>query len=244
MIKASGSAAKSRASKSADGEQQEKIERILQRSESFGVLADDAIGEVVRKAQLVEIERRERLDDDGDGNVYVIGTGRVRIALPQPDDKEITLDYCGPGDLVGEVALVEGATNAQTIAADRVEAVKIPVAVLKKLIAKDLRFASRMVKILGERRLGVERRMVALLTRPVESRVAEFLSRAARRYGVPDPRGTLIGVKFTHAEIASYVGSTRETVTLVLGEFKRKKLIQFDHRRVVVMNADGLEKRI
>ena len=41
-------------------------------------------------------------------------------------------------------------------------------------------------------------------------------------------------------EIADYVGSTRETVTLTLGELKRRGMILFEHRRVVVVEPASL----
>jgi CRP/FNR family transcriptional regulator, cyclic AMP receptor protein len=54
----------------------------------------------------------------------------------------------------------------------------------------------------------------------------------------------LIGVKYTHQEIADYVGSTRETVTLTLGELRRKNLVLFDHRRIVVRDLDALQHTV
>jgi CRP-like cAMP-binding protein len=54
----------------------------------------------------------------------------------------------------------------------------------------------------------------------------------------------LIGVKYTHQEIADYVGSTRETVTLTLGELKRRDLLLFDHRRIVVRDPDALSRAV
>jgi CRP-like cAMP-binding protein len=86
--------------------------------------------------------------------------------------------------------------------------------------------------------------MEALLSRPVESRVADFLSEAVETHGINDSRGYLIGVKYTHLEIASYVGSTRETVTLVLGDLKRRGIIEIDQRRVVVRQVDRLRALI
>ena len=86
-----------------------------------------------------------------------------------------------------------------------------------------------------DRRLEAERRVESLLSRSVESRVAEFLLEAAERHGIPETRGVLIGVRYTHQEIADYVGSTRETVTLTLGEMRRQELLCFDHRRIVIM---------
>ena len=96
--------------------------------------------------------------------------------------------------------------------------------------------------MMGERRMEAERRIEALLSRTVESRVADFLLRAAESHGIQESRGRLIGVKFTHQEIANYVGSTRETVTLTLGDMKRRGLILFDHRRVVVQDEEALRK--
>ena len=95
-----------------------------------------------------------------------------------------------------------------------------------------------------ERRLQAERRIESLLSRTVESRVAEFLMDAAERHGIPESRGTLIGVKYTHQEIADYVGSTRETVTLTLGDLRRRDLILFDHRRVVVVDPAALRRLV
>jgi CRP-like cAMP-binding protein len=54
----------------------------------------------------------------------------------------------------------------------------------------------------------------------------------------------LIGVKYTHQEIADYVGSTRETVTLTLGDLRRKNLVLFDHRRIVVRDLEALHQAI
>jgi len=65
----------------------------------------------------------------------------------------------------------------------------------------------------------------------------------AAAYGVPDSRGVLISQRFTHLDIANYIGSTRETVTLVLGEFKRSGIIEFDSRRLVIRDRDRLYRK-
>jgi CRP-like cAMP-binding protein len=60
----------------------------------------------------------------------------------------------------------------------------------------------------------------------------------------PKPRGPeVITAPFTHAEIAHLIGSTRETVTLVLGKLKREGLLAFDHRHVVLLDHARLERR-
>jgi CRP-like cAMP-binding protein len=54
----------------------------------------------------------------------------------------------------------------------------------------------------------------------------------------------VISAPFTHAEIALLIGSTRETVTLVLGKLKREGLVGFDRRRIILRNPSQLLQRL
>ncbi len=221
----------------------EKHERILNRCRVFDALAQGLRDQVLNGSALVDAERREPLCLPSDAAVFIIGTGRVRRVRRTPD-RELTLGYYGPGDVIGELSLIDGQLPLHTVALDYVEALRVPPKLMLSLMREDIDFATAMHQLMGERRLVAERRIDALLTRSVESRVAEFLLDASSRHGIPDSRGVLIGVKFTHQEIASYVGSTRETVTLVLGAFKRASVITTDHRRVVITDVDKLGERV
>ena len=55
-----------------------------------------------------------------------------------------------------------------------------------------------------------------------------------------DSRGTLVALKITHQEMANLIGSTRETVSLTLAQFKRKGLISTDGRKVILADREGL----
>ena len=222
---------------------EERRTRILSRCRVFEALAPSLREQILSGSALVDADRRESLCMPSDPAIFAIGSGRVRRVRRTPE-RELTLGYYGPGDLVGEMSLVDPEARLETVVLDYVEALRIPPRLIKMVMNEDLEFASAMHRLMGERRLLAERRIDALLTRSVESRVAEFLLDASSRHGIPDSRGILIGVKFTHQEIASYVGSTRETVTLVLGAFKRAGLIDTDHRRVVIRDIAGLRKRV
>ncbi len=62
--------------------------------------------------------------------------------------------------------------------------------------------------------------------------------------GATSPRRQVIAAPFTHADIALLIGSTRETVTLLLGKLKRSGLIAFERRRVVIRDRAALERRV
>jgi len=222
---------------------EERRSRILGRCRIFEALTAEHREQVLSGSALVDADRREALCMPSDPAIFAIGSGRVRRVRRTPE-RELTLGYYGPGDLLGEMSLVDPEARLETVVLDYVEALRIPPRLIKMVMSEDLEFASAMHRLMGERRLLAERRIDALLTRSVESRVAEFLLDASSRHGIPDSRGILVGVKFTHQEMASYVGSTRETVTLVLGAFKRAGLIATDHRRVVIKDIAGLRKRV
>ena len=78
----------------------------------------------------------------------------------------------------------------------------------------------------------------------MEARLAEFLLKAASRWGIPEPRGVLIAAPFTHQEMANMIGSTRETVTLTLGDLRKRGAIEVDRRRVVVLDQEALRSRV
>jgi CRP-like cAMP-binding protein len=50
----------------------------------------------------------------------------------------------------------------------------------------------------------------------------------------------MVRAKLTHQELANLVGSTRETTTLILNDFKRKKLIEFQGRNIIALDIAGL----
>ncbi|MEZ4288751.1 MAG: Crp/Fnr family transcriptional regulator [Polyangiales bacterium] len=222
---------------------EERCRRIVNRCGLLERLDESLRKQLITGGSLVDADRREALCLPHDPAIFVIGSGRVRRVVRTPD-KELTLGYYGPGDLMGELTLIDPSARLDTIVLDYVEALRIPPQLFRSVMIQDREFSFAVMQLIGNRRMSAERRIDGLLTRSVESRVAEFLVDASKRHGIPDSRGVLIGVKFTHQEIACFVGSTRETVTLVLGEFKRKGIITTDHRRIVVRDPAALNQRV
>ncbi|MGB5374202.1 MAG: Crp/Fnr family transcriptional regulator, partial [Polyangiales bacterium] len=167
---------------------EERRTRILSRCRVFEALPPGLREQVLSGSALVDADRRESLCMPSDPAIFAIGSGRVRRVRRTPE-RELTLGYYGPGDLVGEMSLVDPEARLETVVLDYVEALRIPPRLIKMVMAEDLEFASAMHRLMGERRLLAERRIDALLTRSVESRVAEFLLDASSRHGIPDSRG-------------------------------------------------------
>jgi CRP-like cAMP-binding protein len=217
----------------------------LARCAPFAALDERSFEALLGVCAPVRFPRRGLLYEQGSTaeSLFVVASGRVRVVRAAGESRTLTVAYRGPGELLGETSLPDGQSyRTSASATETVEAACMPTRAVQGLLSECPPFARRIMSLMVERRLEAERRVESLLSRSVESRVAEFLIDAAERSGLQDSRGVLISVRYTHQEIADYVGSTRETVTLTLGELRRQQLLCFDHRRIVVTNLADLAK--
>jgi len=156
----------------------------------------------------------------------------------------VPLGYRGSGELLGEACLGHApAHREKATAMEEVEYVRIPLPVVDDLLAQDAALGPAVLALLLARQRETEDRIASLLFRDVEGRLAEFLLQAADRWGVPNPKGTLISAPITHLEIAQSIGSTRETVTLTLGALRREGLLDVAGRRLIVCDREKLAAR-
>ena len=214
---------------------------MLLRCPVFQGVTEPTLSEVALSCQPTRLERRRARTGMLRG-LFVVGAGRARL-VRTVGSRVVTLHYVGPTDVYGEGFLSDEDEDFELLVLGELDALRVPLDVMRRLVDQEPSVASRLLDIQNARRRQVEERLTSLLSRTVEARVADFVRKAASRHGIPESRGVLIGEKFTHIEIAEYVGATRETVTLVLGVLKRDGLIDTDHRRIVVLDALGLEQR-
>ena len=171
----------------------------------------------------------------------IIGRGRARLERVMADGRSIPLGYRGAGDILGESCLTQQPTHAETATAmEETEIVRIPHTLVNDIMHDDPGMAPAVFTLLLQRTRETEDRIESLLFRNVEGRVVEFLLKAADRWGVPSPKGTLISAPITHLEIAHAIGSTRETVTLTLGALRKEGLLDVAGRRLIVKNREQL----
>jgi CRP/FNR family cyclic AMP-dependent transcriptional regulator len=210
------------------------------------LLADLPADLMARLAEIVEmrpVRRREVIYLPGDPghSVYFLNGGRVKVSKVTRDGKELTLAYRAPGEIFGEACLIDGAPREEMVEAmENAQITELPRGELEKIAETHPKVGYRLAKIVLQRRRDVENKIEQLLFKDVNAKLAELLLRLSVDFGVEDERGTLVGIKITHQEMANLIGSTRETVSLTLSMFKKKGLIDTDGRKVIVADAQGL----
>jgi CRP/FNR family transcriptional regulator, cyclic AMP receptor protein len=210
----------------------------------FQDLGPDAMARLAETVHIAEVRRRQVIYLPGDPGrtVYFVNGGRVKISKVTRDGKELTLAYRGPGELFGEIALVEGGPREEMAEAmENALLTEMERGDFERLIQTQPLLGLRLARLLTQRRRDIENKIENLVFKDVNSKLAELLIRLASEFGVDDARGTLVALKITHQEMANLIGSTRETVSLTLSQFKRKGLIRTDGRKVILADREGLK---
>jgi CRP-like cAMP-binding protein len=207
-------------------------------------LGQDTLARLADKVEMKEIRRRQVLYLPGDPGaaVYFVNGGRVKVSKVTRDGKELTLAYRGPGEIFGETCIIDGGPREEMAEAmENALVTEIERGEFERLLQAHAILGYRLTKVLAQRRREVESKIENLVFKDVNAKLAELLLRLASEYGVDDGnRGTLVALKITHQEMANLIGSTRETVSLTLAQFKKKGLISTEGRKVIIADREGL----
>ena len=223
--------------------EEKKILSVLRRSDALSEASGDALAKLMENAQLGTYRARQVVYLPGDraSGVHFVGSGRVKISKVTRDGKELTLAYRGTGDFFGETCLLDGRPREEMVEAmEPCTTVEVPQDQLDELIRSNVDVAYPMVRTLIARRRDLETKVEQLIFKDVGSKLAELLLRLGTEHGVENKKGLVLGLKITHQEMANLIGSTRETVSLTLSQFKRKGFIATEGRKVILADTEGL----
>jgi CRP/FNR family transcriptional regulator, cyclic AMP receptor protein len=218
---------------------------IVRRS-PFGDLPSASLSALLALGWFERLPRRHRLVGQGEPpkSLLLLGAGRVKLER-HTATRTLPLGHRGPGQIVGETAVTGGHSATESaLVVDPVEAMALPMAGFRKLLAADPSLRGAMTAALVSIHHAANARLTSLLLNGVEARLVDFLLDAGGRWGAAHPEGQLIAAPFTHADIATLIGSTRETVTLLLGKMKRAGLLGFERRRVIIRDRAALAQHV
>ena len=210
----------------------------------FGGLEPEALDRLAASMRSRRFRRGEvifHVGDPGDA-LFVIVSGEVKISLPSETGDEAILATLRPGDVFGELALLDGAPrSASATALTPTETVILPRDRFRELIATEAGFRDALLaSIAGElRRLTTHVEELHFLD--ITGRLAAQLVRLAQDGGMPLADGSLrLRTNLTQADLAAMVGCTRQSVNKLLGQFTDDGLIRLERDAIVVTDLEGL----
>ena len=173
--------------------------------------------------------------------VHIVCSGRAKISVLAQDGKTVILEVAGERQVLGLSAVVSG--RPSPIEATTIEPCQIKFVEREsflRLLERNSHAALAVGRLLSQE-IGTTFRDVheLLLARSSTEKLARLLlSWVAKE---PRNRDLRVATDFTHEEIAQMIGSSRETVTRLLSDMKRRELIRLEGSTLVIPNRIALQ---
>jgi len=218
---------------------------IIRKLDFGSSLNDETVSQFAEHSSVVEFRRRRfvyRAGEDAD-SLYAIVRGRIKLCrIESNSEREAVIDILPEGSLFGESALYSQAGHRQNcaVAYEGCTLLRISAAQFTSVMAEDRHLRDYTFQLIGRRLEHAEQRLADFALNAIPARLDRLLADFSNRYGVPESEGVLIDIPLPHREIASIVGSTRESVTVRLNAMRREGTIEFVNRRILVKRPEGL----
>ena len=199
-------------------------------------------------ANIEQVERSKTIFFPGDPaeRVYLIRRGAVRLSRVYESGEEITVALLRENSLFGVLSLITGHRSDRfyhAVAFTRVEMITAPANSVLNAIEGDASVGLLLLQGLSSRILQTETMIETLTHRDMSSRLVSFLLVLCRDFGVPGQKGITIDLKLSHQAIAEAIGSTRVTITRLLGDLRNSGLVNIDRKKITVLDPIALAKR-
>jgi CRP/FNR family transcriptional regulator len=174
--------------------------------------------------------------------VYVLEDGLVRLFRVTAAGKEFTLGYVRAGEIFGEISVVSDRPRegfGQARAASRI--LHVPRAAFIGLLRVHNPVLYSIAKRLAWRVIELQGRAHDLVSLGARGRLARLLLRLGMEHGHREGEGLTIGLPLTHEEIGTLIGTSRQTVSLLLRELTDAGLVTRRGGQLVLPSPSRLE---
>jgi CRP/FNR family transcriptional regulator, global nitrogen regulator len=171
--------------------------------------------------------------------VYFLRRGAVKLSRVYEAGEEITVALLRENSVFGVLSLITGNRSDRfyhAVAFTPVELISAPIEQFEKALKDNADMSWLMLKGLSSRILQTEMMVETLAHRDMGSRLVSFLLILCRDFGLPNNNGITIDLRLSHQAIAEAIGSTRVTVTRLLGDLKDGELISINKKKITVHN--------
>ena len=207
-------------------------------------LPDPLRAEIARRLRVIRAPKGRTLVEKGSGStdVFFLLEGRAEVLLYSSNGREVCIHNIGPGDMFGEIAVLDGEPRSASIVASSdmmIVAMRASdfMACFESSPAAGIWLARRLAS--GMRRLTEQ--VFELSALNVQTRIHCELLRLAQK-GEPCSGGIEVRPAPTHAELASRIGTHREAVTREMQVLSKGKIISHGRRSLMIIDLARLEQ--
>jgi len=193
-------------------------------------------------------ERNKTIFFPGDPaeRVYFLTKGAVKLSRVYEAGEEITVALLRENSVFGVLSLITGDRSDRfyhAVAFTPVELISIQVDQMNQALKEHPELSTMMLRGLSSRILQTEMMIETLAHRDMGSRLVSFLLILCRDFGMPGSEGITVDLKLSHQAIAEAIGSTRVTVTRLLGDLREQDMISIHKKKITVHDPVTLSQQ-
>ena len=203
--------------------------RHNERVQIFSGLESEEMTRIATHARSLRKTRGEFIYIAGDRAdfVYILKRGRVKLSVLAETGREIAIDIIQPGEIFGEFALVDESLRSNMVQAlDEVLMWVFSKHDFTKLLTTQPKLALSYIKLVGDRRRRMEKKLSDITSKAVSARICELLHELSTMSNDVQTVPNDYLVPLTHQDVASLIGAARQTTTTVLNDLERRGIIQ------------------
>ncbi|WP_456729115.1 Crp/Fnr family transcriptional regulator [Bradyrhizobium sp. USDA 3364] len=208
---------------------------ILKMNPMFADLGADELQRLSGLCHTQQLTNGEVLFQKGDPGDALFGVrrGQMRIETGAADGSRLTLNFMGPGDLFGEVAVLDG----QDRTADATAGEQTELFVLRRedflgFLEREPKVAVRLIALLCQRIRWQSERMEESVLQPLPVRLARRLCALAEDFGSE--------VHISQEQLGIFVGAARESVNRQLQTWRKDGIVDLQRGRIMLHNMTKL----
>lgn len=209
----------------------------------FEAMKPDELDEVLKLSSERRVPRGAVLCQKGDpgSSMMAVLTGRVRVSSVSAEGKEITLNVINPGEVFGEIALLDGKPrSADCSAIEETTLLVLERRYFLPFLRRNEDLYLRLLAVLCEklRRTSMALEELALFDLP--ARLARVLLKLASDYGRQCGKGVRIDMKMSQRDLSNLVASSRESVNKQLRVWRDDGVVDLDGGYLILLRPEEL----
>ncbi|MDP3980407.1 MAG: Crp/Fnr family transcriptional regulator [Chlamydiota bacterium] len=221
-----------------------KLELRIEDIDLFNGLKSIEINDIKKYIQIKRFEKGDLLFREGNAcqNIFIVKSGRVKLFSISKDGKEQILDILEPGDNCACHPAIEN-WCCGSIGEVMIESVLwiISRKHFSDLLQQKHLVALKLSSILANRLKDYASMLEKISLEDVEQRLVRYLLKQAQRKGMTCSNGIFFNLTLTRSELASFIGSARETIIRNLYNLQKKELISIHNSYITVLDVKGME---
>ena len=228
------------------GEEQASAAELLARVPLLSGLEPTELERIAQVAIPRSFPKGARIFHEGDRSdaCYVIRSGEVRVTREHSDGRAIALATLGPGELVGELAMLDGGVRSASVETlTEVELLAVSATDMKGLLERNAQITAKLVVALTKRLRETNERISRQSFQTVPSRVAGVLSQLVSEENAEQGRDG-VTIRMNQADLAQLAGTSRESVSRFLAVLERAGVVRVGRGRVTVLEPHRLRAYI